>query len=55
MDIIIEGVLSQCKAFFKGIVGLLLKKTTQYWLKRPKRIVAIYFVPVLISNFTFHT
>jgi hypothetical protein len=47
MDIIIEGVLSQDKAFFKGIVELLLKKTTQYWLKKAKRIIAIYFVPAL--------
>jgi hypothetical protein len=47
MDILIEGVLSQDKAFFKGIVVLLLKKTTQYWLKIPKRIIAVYFVLVL--------
>jgi hypothetical protein len=29
------------------MAGLLLKKITQYWLKRPKRIIATYFVPAL--------
>jgi hypothetical protein len=47
VDAIIEGVLSQDKAFFEGIVVLLLKKITQYWLKRPKKIVTTNFDPVL--------
>jgi hypothetical protein len=47
VDAIIEGVLSQDKAFFEGIAVLLLKKITQYWLKRPKRIVITNFDPVL--------
>jgi hypothetical protein len=50
VDAIIEGVLSQDKAFFEGIVGLLLKKITQYWLKRPKRIVTTNFDPVLTTH-----
>jgi hypothetical protein len=32
---------------FEGIVVLLLKKITQYWLKRPKKIVTTNFDPVL--------
>jgi hypothetical protein len=42
--------LSQDKAFFEGIVVLLLKKITQYWLKRPKKIVTTNFDPVLKCN-----
>jgi hypothetical protein len=50
VDAIIEGVLSQDKAFFEGIVRLLLKKITQYWLKRPKKIVTTNFDPVLMAT-----
>jgi hypothetical protein len=49
VDAIIEGVLSQDKAFLEGIVVLLLKKITQYRLKRPKKIVTTNFDPVLVA------